>query len=181
MKVTEIYLEGCYVIDPTIYKDDRGIFFESYQKEEFERFVGHKVDFVQDNYSISKQGVLRGLHFQKGKHAQTKMVRVIKGEVLDVVVDLRRDSETFGQHFKTKLSGDNYKSIFIPKGMAHGFLTLSKEAIFSYKCDAYYCPQAEGGIIYNDPDLQIDWEFPKSTIFFSDKDGLLPRFKELYP
>ncbi len=180
MKVTETQLKGCFIIEPDIFQDDRGVFFESYQKKRFESAIGKSVAFVQDNQSISKQGVLRGLHFQKKAHAQAKLVRVIKGEVLDVIVDLRKDSDTFGVHFKTKISSDNHKSIFIPKGMAHGFLTLSEEVIFAYKCDDYYHSGAECGIIYNDPDLNIDWGDSDKTIFLSEKDRHLPRFKELF-
>tara|TARA_R110002049_G_scaffold302911_1_gene496551 strand:+ start:144957 stop:145502 length:546 start_codon:yes stop_codon:yes gene_type:complete len=181
VKVTETHLKGCFVIEPTIFQDERGVFFESYQKNKFERAIGQNVTFVQDNQSTSKQGVLRGLHFQKGAHAQAKLVQVVKGEVLDVIVDLRKDSDTFGEYFKTKISGDNHKSIFIPKGMAHGFLTLSEEVIFAYKCDNYYFSAAEGGIVYNDPDLDIDWGKIDETIILSEKDRNLPRFKELYP
>lgn len=178
VKFTETHLKGCFVIESTIYSDNRGIFLESYQKERFDKAIGQRVTFLQDNLSVSKQGVIRGLHFQKGKYAQAKLVRVVQGEVLDVVVDLRKDSDTYGQHFKAKLSGRNAKSIFIPKGMAHGFLTLSKEAVFSYKCDTYYEPSAENGIIYNDSDLRIDWEYPNEGIMLSDKDGQLPTFKD---
>lgn len=181
MKVTETHLKGCFVIEPIVFHDERGLFFEAYQKQKFERAIGQSVTFVQDNQSVSKKGVLRGLHFQNGEYAQAKMVRVIHGEVLDVVVDLRKESDTFGQHFKTKLSSENNKSIFIPKGMAHGFLSLSENTVFSYKCDSYYCRGAESGIIYNDPDLGIDWGQLNDTILLSEKDRHLPRFKERYP
>ena len=135
---------------------------------------------MQDNQSISKKGVLRGLHFQTGEFSQSKLVRVIHGEVLDVVVDLRENSETFGQHFKLNLSAENTKMIFIPKGMAHGFVTLSKEAIFAYKCDQYYHKASEKGIIYNDETLKIDWELAEMKPILSQKDKELPTFKELY-
>ncbi len=167
------------MIEPTVFNDDRGIFFESYKKNILEEAVGRQIDFVQDNQSISKKGVLRGLHFQKGEYAQAKLVRVIKGEVLDVVVDMRQDSTTFGQHFKVKISSENRKSIFIPKGMAHGFLALTDDVIFVYKCDAPYNRKSEGGICYNDPDLNIDWEIPESKLILSQKDIALPLFKEM--
>lgn len=180
MIVTETKLKGCFTITPKVFKDDRGLFFESYQKEKFDKAIGTAVDFVQDNQSISKKGVLRGLHFQEGDYAQAKLVSVVKGEVLDVVVDLRKDSRTYKQYIKIKLSAYNMKSIFIPKGMAHGFLTLSEEAIFTYKCDNYYHPASESGIVYNDDTLQVDWEYPLESILRSQKDKDLPTFKELY-
>lgn len=181
MQITETHLKGCYVLEPKIFEDERGIFFESYKKNEFEEITGQKIDFVQYNQSISKRGVLRGIHLQMGEHAQSKLITVVKGEVLDVVVDFREDSKTFGQHFKLRLSEDNKKSIFIPKGMAHGFLTLSEEAIFTYKCDAYYHPASESGILYSDGALNIDWEYPKAALILSEKDKKLPTLKELYP
>ena len=141
--------------------------------------LGYEVKFVQDNHSMSAKGVLRGLHFQVGKHAQAKLVRVTAGEVLDVVVDLRKDSPTFGKHYKTTLSGLNNKMLFIPKGMAHGFLCLQDNTVFTYKCDNYYHPESEGGIMYNDPDLNIDWEMPLDKIILSEKDLHLPAFKDL--
>ena len=179
MKITETILEGCYVLEPKIFEDERGIFFESYNKKDFEERIGLNIDFVQDNHSVSKKGVLRGLHFQKGENAQAKLVRVVKGEVLDVVVDIRKESPTFGRHFKIKLSDTNNKALFIPKGMAHGFLTLSEEAVFVYKCDSYYQKQAESGIMYNDEDLGIDWEYPSKKIILSKKDRQLPSLKAL--
>jgi len=181
VQITETHLKGCYVLEPNIFEDERGVFFESYKKNEFEQVTGQKIDFVQHNRSISKRGVLRGLHLQKGKFAQSKLITVVKGEVLDVVVDFRKDSETFGQHFKLKLSETNKKSIFIPKGMAHGFLTLSEEAVFAYKCDEYYHPASESGILYSDDALNIDWEYPQEALILSEKDKKLPTLKELYP
>lgn len=181
MKVKETNLQGCFIIEPTIFEDKRGIFFESYHRQRLEKALEQNLNFVQDNHSISTKGVLRGLHFQQGENAQAKLVRVIEGEILDVVVDLRKNSITFGQHFKTKISGSNRKSIFIPKGMAHGFLALSPKTVFSYKCDNYYSKEAERGIFYNDTDLNIDWEYPYDKIVLSDKDRKLPGFKELYP
>ncbi|MFK7813232.1 MAG: dTDP-4-dehydrorhamnose 3,5-epimerase [Maribacter sp.] len=180
MNCTETNLKGCFVLEPQIFEDDRGLFFESYNQRKFEEIIGQRVDFVQDNQSVSKKGVLRGLHFQEGKYAQSKLVRVLMGEVFDVVVDLRENSETFGNHFKLKLSGENKKIIFIPKGMAHGFVTLSKEAVFAYKCDDYYHQASENGIIYNDRTLQIDWELPSDELILSQKDKDLPTFKELF-
>lgn len=181
MKVTETKLEGCYIIEPQVFSDERGFFFESFQKDRMERALGLTLDFVQDNQSISKQGVLRGLHFQKGTHAQSKLVQVLHGEVLDVVVDLRKGSVTFGQHVKIILSDVNRRSVFVPKGMAHGFLVRSEHAVFSYKCDEYYHRASEGGIIYNDATLDIDWEYPEQNIVLSEKDAQLSTFKELYP
>lgn len=180
MLITETHLKGCYVLEPKFFEDERGIFFESYKKNDFEEVTGQSIDFVQYNQSISKLGVLRGLHLQTGKFAQSKLITVVKGEILDVVVDFRKDSKTFGQHFKFKLSDKNKTSVFIPKGMAHGFLTLSAEAVFIYKCDNYYNPASESGILYSDETLNIDWEYPKEALILSEKDKKLPRFKELY-
>ncbi|VAW17589.1 dTDP-4-dehydrorhamnose 3,5-epimerase [hydrothermal vent metagenome] len=169
------------MIEPTVFNDDRGVFFESYKKNKLEEAVGRPIDFVQDNHSVSKNGVLRGLHFQVGEHEQSKLVRVAKGEVLDVAVDLRKDSDTFGQHYKVRLSDSNKKNLFIPKGMAHGFLALSDEVIFAYKCDNYYHKTSERGIVYNDNTLAIDWEYPLDRLVLSEKDRELPSFKEVYP
>jgi len=179
VKITETNLKGCYLLEPTVFKDKRGAFFESYNKEDFEQHIGKTVDFVQDNHSISNKGVLRGLHFQKGEYAQAKLVRAVKGEVLDVIVDIRKDSPTFGQHFRIRLSSKNQKMVFIPKGLAHGFLTLEDDTIFVYKCDNYYNKKAERGIIYNDTDLNVNWEYPQDQVILSEKDKLLPRFKDL--
>jgi dTDP-4-dehydrorhamnose 3,5-epimerase len=179
MKVIESPLKGCFILEPTIYEDDRGLFFEAYQKIRFEQSIGKKVEFIQDNVSISKKGVLRGLHFQKGESAQAKLVNVLKGEVLDVIVDIRKESPSFGKHFKMRLSAENKTSIFIPKEMAHGFLALSDEVIFSYKCDALYDPKSEAGILYNDPTLDIDWEIDEDKLIISAKDLRLPLLKDL--
>jgi dTDP-4-dehydrorhamnose 3,5-epimerase len=179
MKVTESPLKGCFVIDQKVFRDERGFFFEAYQQQKFEEAIGQEVHFVQDNVSVSKKGVLRGLHFQKGNSAQSKLIQVLKGEVLDVVVDLREGSSTFGQHFKMKLSSENRKSIFIPKGIAHGFLALTDDVIFSYKCDALYNPKSEAGILYNDPNLAIDWEIAEQELILSEKDLQLPLLKDL--
>ena len=175
----ETKLKGCFIIEPNIFKDDRGLFYESYKKLEFEDQLGERVDFVQDSVSVSKKGVLRGLHYQKENHAQAKLIQVLKGEILDVVVDLRKASKTFGKHFKLKLSSENRMAIFIPKGMAHGFLAITDEVIFTYKCDAYYHKESEAGIKYNDPDLNIDWEIANNGLILSPKDLQLPLWKDL--
>ena len=180
MIIKETNLKGCFILEPTIFEDKRGIFFESFNKKNFEQYIGKSIDFIQDNHSTSRKGVLRGLHYQKGGDAQAKLVRVVKGEVLDVVVDLRKESDTFGEHFKTKLTEHNYRSLFIPKGMAHGFLALKNKTIFVYKCDNYYERVSESGIIYNDVDLGVDWEYPLEKIILSEKDKRLPTFKDLY-
>jgi dTDP-4-dehydrorhamnose 3,5-epimerase len=163
---------------PRIFKDDRGYFFESHNAQKFNELTGHSINFVQDNESFSTKGVLRGLHFQKGEHAQAKLVRVIKGEVLDVTVDLRKNSRTFGQHFSILLSGDNFQQLFIPRGFAHGFIVMSNEAVFQYKCDNYYNKESEGGLHHADPELKIDWRMPTDKLIVSDKDRELPYLKD---
>lgn len=170
-------IEGVYVITPKVYGDKRGYFFESYNKKDFLN-AGINIDFVQDNESKSHRGVLRGLHFQK-KYPQSKLVRVVKGEVFDVAVDLRKNSKTFGKYESVILSEENQKQFLIPKGFAHGFLVLSDEAKFVYKCDDFYHPEDEGGIIYNDPDININWPF-LDNIELSEKDKKHPSFKEIY-
>ncbi len=179
MDVNPTVIEGCYEIIPTVFKDDRGYFFESFNHQNFEEAIHQKVDFVQDNQSYSYKGVLRGLHYQKGIHAQAKLVRVLDGIVLDVAIDLREKSPTYGKIHSVVLSQKNRKQLFIPKGCAHGFVTLSKTAIFFYKCDNYYDKNSEAGIIYNDQTLKIDWQLPESDLIISDKDKILPSFKEL--
>lgn len=179
MTSEEIHLKGSYIITPSFFKDSRGNFFESFNKGILEKLIGRRIEFVQDNQSTSKKGVLRGLHLQKGKHAQAKLVRVVSGKVLDVCVDLRKDSETFGQHFSIILDSKENKQLFIPKGFAHGFLTLSNSAILNYKCDNYYNQKAERGIIYNDPTLNIDWGLDDKSLILSSKDKKLPTFKAL--
>jgi dTDP-4-dehydrorhamnose 3,5-epimerase len=179
LKVTESPLKGCFILEPTTYKDERGLFYESYQKNRFDKSIGKAVDFVQDNISISKKGVLRGLHYQKGNSAQAKLASVLKGEVLDVIVDLRKESPTYGKHFKMKISAENKIAIFIPRGMAHGFLALTDEVIFLYKCDALYNPKSEEGILYNDPTLNINWEMAEEELILSKKDLKLPLLKDL--
>ncbi len=173
MKYIEQEISGVWVIEPTVFNDSRGYFFEAFKKEEFEQYIG-KVNFVQDNESKSSYGVLRGLHYQKGEFAQAKLVRVIKGEVLDVAVDVRQNSPTFGKHVAVTLSEENKRQFFIPRGFAHGFLVLSQEAIFTYKVDNIYAPQSEGGVIFNDPQIGIEWKIPATDILLSEKDGKLP-------
>ena len=179
MKVEETKLKGCYIIEPRVFNDDRGYFFESYNKEKFDAAIGQKVEFVQDNESFSVKGVLRGLHFQKGEHAQAKLVRVTQGEVLDVAVDLREDSPTYLQHVSVRLSADNKKQLFVPRGFAHGFIVLSDTVVFNYKCDNFYNKASEGGIIYNDSTLNIDWILKEEEYLVSEKDAILPTVKEL--
>ena len=180
MNIIETKLKGCFLIKPEFFKDERGTFFEVFRKNDLENKLGDEINFVQENQSISKKGVLRGLHFQKGMASQAKLVNVINGEVLDVVVDLRLESPTFGNHLKIKLSEENHFSLFIPKGMAHGFLALSDNVIFCYKCDNYYNSEEEGGIFYRDPELNIDWEYPHTEMIVSEKDMSLPSFKTFH-
>ena len=177
MNVIKTDIEGLYVIEPRVFADDRGYFFESYNQREFDEKVG-PVRFVQDTESRSQYGVVRGLHFQKGEHAQAKLVRVVEGSVLDVAVDLRPGSPTYGKHFSVELTAENHRQFFIPRGFAHGFSVLSQVAVFQYKCDNLYCPESEGAIIWNDPDLAIDWRIPSSDIILSEKDTHHPRLKD---
>ncbi len=174
MKLLNTRLAGCFIIEPTIFVDERGYFFESFNEKKFSELAGFAVHFVQDNQSYSTHGVLRGLHFQTGDHAQAKLVQAAKGEVLDVAVDLRPDSPTYGEYECALLSADNKKMFFIPRGFAHGFVVLSDEAVFQYKCDNYYNKQAESGIHYADPQLAIDWKIPADDLIVSDKDRELP-------
>lgn len=178
MTVKETKLQGCFILEPKIFMDERGRFFESYNDVVFERAIGRKVNFVQDNQSHSKYGVIRALHYQVGQHAQAKLVRVLHGKVLDVAVDLRKGSPTFGHHISVELSAENHKQLFIPRGFAHGFVVLSDHADFFYKCDNFYYPESEAGIIYNDPELNIDWIIPQSDHVLSPKDAALPILKE---
>ena len=173
IKATETRLKGCFVIEPKIFEDERGYFFESFNHREFCEAIGQEINFVQDNQSFSKKGVLRGLHFQKGKHAQAKLVSVLQGRIQDVVVDLRKNSPTFGEHLSIELSSDNKKQLFVPRGFAHGFLTLSESANVFYKCDNYYNRDAEGGISYDDVELAIDWNINSHEILLSEKDRVL--------
>lgn len=169
MKVIETDIEGVVVIEPHIFCDARGYFMESYSQERFDRLV-RPVKFVQDNESRSSYGVLRGLHFQKPPHAQSKLVRVIAGRVLDVAVDIRRGSPTFGKYVAVELTGENHRQLFIPRGFAHGFAVLSDHAVFQYKCDDFYAPQSEGAIAWDDPALGVDWRLPPQAIVLSEKD-----------
>ena len=169
MEYIKTDIEGVLIVEPKVFDDQRGYFFEAWKKEEFQSHTG-PVDFVQDNESKSSFGVLRGLHYQKGDASQAKLVRVIKGRVLDVAVDLRRDSSTFGHHVMVELSDANKRQLFIPRGFAHGFLVLSEEAIFTYKVDNAYAPQAEASIRFDDPDLGINWPLEMSQVLTSEKD-----------
>lgn len=180
MQVEETPLKDCFLIKPTIFEDHRGIFLETYHRKRLAELTGIDAEFVQDNQSVSSYGVLRGLHYQKGDFAQTKIVRVIFGKVLDVVVDLRPDSPTFKKTYSAILDDQNLYQLYVPKGFGHGFLTLSEKSVFAYKCDDYYRPGSEGGIIYNDPDLNIDWNFPEDKMILSEKDKNLPTFKEAF-
>lgn len=169
MEFIETELTGVYLIKPVRHGDARGYFCETFRRDEFERHIGH-IDFVQDNESKSSFGVLRGLHYQKGEYSQAKLVRVLKGKVLDVAVDLRRSSPTFGKHVSALLSEENKRQFFIPRGFAHGFVVLSEEAVFMYKVDNKYAPQAEASIVYNDETLGIDWMLGESQMLLSPKD-----------
>ena len=174
MEVIRTEIEGVVVLEPQIFRDDRGYFFESFSEREFKEKVAD-VHFVQDNESRSCYGVVRGLHFQKPPHAQAKLVRVIKGAVLDVAVDIRKGSPTFGRHVAVELTGDNHRQLFIPHGFAHGFSVLSDEVVFQYKCDNFYAPLSEGAIAWDDPDLGIDWKVPADKVILSEKDKRHPR------
>ena len=178
MRVIETGIEGVVILEPRVFEDSRGYFFESFNQEEFEIAVG-QVNFVQDNESESSYGVVRGLHFQKGEYAQAKLVRVVKGSVLDVAVDIREGSPTFGKHVAVELTGENHLQLFLPRGMAHGFSVLSEEAVFQYKCDNFYCPSAEGAIAWDDPDIGIDWRIPRDKVILSAKDSNHPRLSEI--
>ncbi|MBR4803293.1 MAG: dTDP-4-dehydrorhamnose 3,5-epimerase, partial [Bacteroidales bacterium] len=177
-KVIETAIPGVLVVEPTIFGDDRGYFFESYNERDFTEKVG-KVDFVQDNESKSRYGVVRGLHFQKPPFAQSKLVRVIVGKVLDVAVDIRKGSPTLGKHVAVELTAENHLQFFMPKGIAHGFAVLSQEAVFQYKCDNFYAPQSEGAIAWNDPALDIDWRIPSDEVILSEKDKHHPVLAEI--
>lgn len=174
MRAEETNLPDCFLIHDTFHGDHRGYFFESFNRKTFLAQTGLDVNFVQDNQSRSQKGVLRGLHYQVGEHAQAKLVRVLQGKVLDVAVDLRKGSSTFGQHFAIELSDQSHTQLFVPRGFAHGFVVLSEEAVFFYKCDNYYHPAAEGGIAYNDPALAINWALPESELILSAKDKVQP-------
>ena len=177
MEVIRTSVEGVVIIEPHIFPDSRGYFFESFSERDFCRQV-RAVRFVQDNESRSSYGVVRGLHFQKPPYAQGKLVRVVKGVVLDVAVDIRRGSPTFGKHVAVELSGDNHRQLFVPRGFAHGFAVLSDDAIFQYKCDNFYAPQSEAALAWDDPDLGIDWRVPAESVLLSDKDRHHGRLKD---
>jgi dTDP-4-dehydrorhamnose 3,5-epimerase len=174
MTISETKLKGCFILEPKAFIDKRGYFFESFNQKTFNQIIGKETIFVQDNESLSQKGVLRGLHYQEGAYAQAKLVRVIKGKVLDVAVDIRKNSITYGKHFSVILSEDNKKQLFIPRGFAHGFVVLSDTAILSYKCDNYYHKPSERGIIYNDSNLNIKWQLPEESLIISEKDLILP-------
>ncbi len=177
MNIIKTSIEGVVIIEPRLFKDERGYFFESFNQREFEEKVC-KTTFVQDNESKSGYGVIRGLHYQKPPFAQSKLVRVIKGAVLDVAVDIRKCSPTFGQHVAVELTEENHRQFFIPRGFAHGFSVLSEEVIFQYKCDNFYSPQSEGALVWDDPDLGIDWRIPTDKILLSEKDMNHSRLKD---
>ncbi len=178
MEVINTALDGVVILEPRIFADARGYFFESFSQREFEQKVC-RVCFVQDNESKSTRGVLRGLHFQKPPFAQSKLVRVIKGAVLDVAVDIRKGSPTYGQHVAVELTAENHRQLFIPRGFAHGFAVLSEEVVFLYKCDNFYAPQSEGAIAWDDPALGIDWQLPAEAVLLSEKDRHHPSLAEL--
>ena len=174
--ITEI--PGVYIIEPMVFDDTRGYFLESFNKKMFEETIGF-ISFVQDNESSSTRGVLRGLHFQKPPYSQSKLVRCIRGNVLDVVVDIRKGSPTFGKHLAVELSGENKRQLFVPRGFAHGYVVLSNDATFAYKVDNYYAPDFDAGISWNDPDLNIDWKISKGDIYLSNKDATLSSFSDI--
>lgn len=169
-------IEGVVIIEPKVFGDERGYFFESWSQKDFDEQV-RPIKFVQDNESKSCYGVLRGLHFQKGKYSQSKLVRVVKGKVLDVAVDIRKGSPTFGKHVAVELTEDNHRQFFIPRGFAHGFVVLSEEAVFQYKCDNLYAPQEEGALAWDDPEIGIDWGVPADKVILSAKDKTHPQLK----
>ena len=173
MEVLNTDIEGIYIIEPRIFKDARGYFFESFSQREFEEKIG-KISFVQDNESMSQYGVMRGLHFQRPPFTQSKLVRCVRGSVLDVAVDIRKGSPTYGKHVAVELTEENHRQFFIPKGFAHGFAVLSEIAVFQYKCDEFYHPEADGGISILDSSLGIDWRIPESKAILSDKDTKHP-------
>ncbi len=178
MKIEKLYIPGVLLVKPNIYLDDRGAFFESFNEKRFKELSGLDINFVQDNVSFSKKNVLRGLHFQLPPFEQAKLVQVLKGKVLDVAVDIRENSPTYGQYVSYELSDENNFQLFIPRGFAHGFLTLSEEVIFSYKCDNYYAPNYDSGVIYNDKNINIDWGVEIDKLIVSEKDLLLSPLKK---
>jgi dTDP-4-dehydrorhamnose 3,5-epimerase len=179
MRVEQTTLQDCFLIHDTYFEDERGFFFESFNAQRFSKETGVNINFVQDNQSRSTKGTLRGLHFQTGEHAQAKLVRVLRGEVLDVAVDIRQSSPTYGQYYSVVLSEMSRTQLFIPRGFAHGFLVLSEQADFFYKCDNFYNKSADGGIIYNDAELNINWQMPDTDLIISAKDKQLPNLHSL--
>ena len=177
MKITPTPIDGLVVVEPKVFGDNRGYFFESYNRKNFAE-NGITADFMQDNESKSRYGVLRGLHYQAAPYTQAKLVRVMEGKVLDVAVDIRKNSKTFGQYFAIELSGENKLQLFVPRGFAHGFAVLSEEVVFAYKCDNFYMPSHERGIAFNDPDLNINWQIPLDKAILSAKDTVNPRLKD---
>lgn len=180
MNTQQTKLKGCFILEPRKLEDERGYFFESFNEKTFNDLTGTNTHFVQDNQSYSKRGVIRGLHAQAGSHAQAKLVRVLKGEVIDVAVDARPDSPTFGQHVAVHLSAENNRQLFVPRGFLHGFSVLSDEAVFFYKCDNFYNKESEQGILYNSPELNIDWGIAAGAEIVSEKDVILPTFNQLF-
>lgn len=178
MKIKSTPLKDCYIIEPTVFEDERGYFYEKFNEKKFEELTGMNGHFVQDNISKSSYGVLRGVHLQKGEHAQAKLVSCLEGKVFDVAVDLREDSPTFGQWFGVELTPENKLQLYVPRGFGHGFSVLSETAIFSYKCDNFYHKESEGSVIWNDKDLNIDWKLPADKVLLSEKDSQLPTFPE---
>lgn len=178
MNVIDTEIEGLKIIEPRIFGDERGYFFESFNGRDFAAQTGIQVCFVQDNESKSRYGVVRGLHFQRPPFAQSKLVRVVQGRVLDVAVDIRHQSPTYGRYVAVELTEENHRQLFLPKGMAHGFAVLSDEVLFQYKCDEYYHPKSEGAIAWDDPTLAIDWQLPASAVVLSEKDSHHPKFNE---
>ena len=177
MSFIKTEIEDVWVIEPKIFKDDRGYFYESFNAETFNKETGLNINFVQDNQSKSNKGVLRGMHYQTGEHAQAKLVRVLQGSVQDVAVDLRKNSPTFGKHFSIILTAENHKQLFVPRGFAHGFLVLEDNTIFAYKCDNFYNKESEGGLIYNDESIAINWELETEDFILSEKDIELPNLE----
>ena len=177
MRLISTKLQGCFIIEPRIFTDERGYFFESFNQKDFQEKTGIETPFVQDNQSFSSKGVVRALHYQIGEYAQAKLVRVLSGTVLDVAVDLRKESATFGEHIAVELSAENKRQLYIPRGFAHGFSVLSETAEFFYKCDNYYNKESEGGIVFNDKTLNIDWGLPENQLKVSEKDLILPTFE----
>ena len=176
MKIIETPLKDCYIIEPTLFEDDRGYFYEKFNEQKFQELTGMNGHFVQDNVSKSSYGVLRGLHLQKAEHAQAKLVSCLEGKVWDVAVDLRTDSPTFGKWFGVELSEENKLQFYVPRGFGHGFSVLTETAIFAYKCDNFYNKESEGGVLWNDQDLNIDWNLPEADVLLSDKDKIQPTF-----